>query len=169
MSQKIFAAVERDKTEHKTVASGGLCTIISKEILKSGGVVYGCSEENYRNIRHIRIDDVSAIDLLKKSKYVFSDIYDSYTEIRKDLTDGKRVLFIGTPCQVSGLYGFLRKEYGHLYTIDLVCHGVPSQKMLIQHIESIPKLGKIEKSKGFVDFRWKTRYGIRFGIRFGIG
>ena len=27
------------------------------------------------------------------------------------------------------LYSYLPKEYDNLYTIDIVCHGVPSQKM----------------------------------------
>ncbi|WP_197027632.1 Coenzyme F420 hydrogenase/dehydrogenase, beta subunit C-terminal domain, partial [Prevotella sp. 10(H)] len=36
------------------------------------------------------------------------------------------VLFVGTPCQIGGLRKYLRKDYERLYTIDLVCHGVPS-------------------------------------------
>ena len=42
----------------------------------------------------------------------------------------KRVLFTGTPCEVAGLKKYLRKEYDNLYTLDLICHGVPSSELL---------------------------------------
>ena len=55
---------------------------------------------------------------------------------REDLKNGKKVLFIGTPCQCFGLKSFLRKEYEQLITIDLICHGVPSRSLLEQHAET---------------------------------
>ena len=39
------------------------------------------------------------------------------------------VYFTGVPCQVAGLKLFLRKDYNNLFTTDIVCHGVPSQKI----------------------------------------
>lgn len=47
------------------------------------------------------------------------------------------VLFTGTPCQIAGLYGFLGKDYDNLYTIDIICHGVPPMQYLKKHIETI--------------------------------
>lgn len=167
--RKVLAAATKDSNELTTVASGGLCTELSRLILTDGGVVYGCCEKNYTDIHHVRVDNVAGLDMLKKSKYVFSDIGQTFSMAKKDLMDGKKVLFIGTPCQISGLLGYLRKPYGNLYTVDLVCHGVPSQQMLQDHINSLPVTSKIDKNKIKVDFRWKSRYGIRYGIRFGIG
>lgn len=50
--------------------------------------------------------------------------------VQKDLKEGKEVLFTGTPCEVAGLKKYLRKEYDNLYTLDLICHGVPSSELL---------------------------------------
>lgn len=167
--KEILAAVTKNSDELKTVASGGICTIISKKIIDEGGSVYGCSQKNYMDICHIRINRTDDLDLLKKSKYVYSEIRNSYTQVKEDLKSGKKVLFVGTPCQVSGLLGFLRKPFENLYTIDLVCHGVPSQQMLRDHIDSLKITDKINKKNLRVEFRWKSRYGIRYGIRFGRG
>ena len=46
--------------------------------------------------------------------------------VKNFLKQGRKVLFCGTPCQVLGLKKFLRKEYGNLFTVDFLCHGVPS-------------------------------------------
>lgn len=167
--EEVLAAVTRDEDELKSVASGGLCTCLGREIINRGGVVYGCREKDFRTIRHVRVDNEKDLDLLKKSKYVHSDMGDAFKLIKADLDAGLSVLFVGTPCQVSGLYGYLRKPYEHLYTVDMVCHGVPSQKMLREQIEYYRKPGVDDFDSGFVQFRWKDpRYGIRFGIRFGI-
>lgn len=164
----VWAAVAKKNDLFQTVASGGLCSVMTEYFLSGGGVVYGCGELNYRDIRHIRIDKLEDAGLLKNSKYVHSDMNDAMKSVKKDLIDGRKVLFIGTPCQISGLYGYLHKNYDNLTTIDLVCHGVPSQQMLRDQIEMYRKSDIQDFENGFVQFRWKTRYGIRFGIRFGI-
>jgi coenzyme F420-reducing hydrogenase beta subunit len=53
------------------------------------------------------------------------------------LQNDKKVLFIGTPCQVAGLKKFLNKEYENLYTIDLICHGVPPHRYLQEEIKNV--------------------------------
>lgn len=57
--------------------------------------------------------------------------------LKKDLESGKKVLFSGTPCQVDSLNGYLKKEYDNLYTVDIICHGVPSQKLLNDYIHTL--------------------------------
>lgn len=156
----VIAAVTNNYIELQSVASGGLCTQLGVEIIKRGGVVYGCSEKNYLNIQHIRVEKIEDLDLLKKSKYVHSSMGTVMKQVKKDLDNGQEVLFIGTPCQVSGLYGFLHKQYDNLYTVDVICHGVPSQQMLQSQMEAFG----ISKAV-FVDFRWKSHNGIRYGIR----
>lgn len=71
-----------------------------------------------------------------------SYIGDTYKNIKKDLINNLEVLFIGTPCQVSGLKSFLMKDYKNLLTIDLICHGVPSQIYLDEYIKSLNLLEK---------------------------
>ena len=149
LPQKVFAAWSKDITENKKSTSGGLATIFSKKILQAGGIVYGCSSIGM-DVKHIRIDDIKDVDELRGSKYVQSLIGDVYKRVRKDLLSKTQVLFIGTPCQVAGLLSFLRKPYDNLLTVDLICHGTPSLRLLQEHEEKIAPNKKITKV-GFRD------------------
>lgn len=130
-----YAATVNSDEELLSCASGGLATELSRYVINKGGVVYGCTGKDIRNVHHIRINKIDDIELLKGSKYVQSFIGEVYRNVKKDLQTNCFVLFIGTPCQIAGLKGFLRhKDYPNLLTVDLVCHGVPSQKMLNDNI-----------------------------------
>ena len=131
-----YAAAVADQNEHATCASGGLATELSKIIINRNGAVYGCSGNDIRNVHHIRVEKHIDLHLLKGSKYVQSHIGSTYQSVKNDLELGRMVLFVGTPCQVAGLHGYLfHKEFKNLITVDLVCHGVPSQKMLNDNIQ----------------------------------
>lgn len=160
-----YAAVCNDDEERRTSSSGGLSSLICRHIIKKGGVVYGCAEENYKEIHHIRVDKEDDLNKLKGSKYVQSEIGCIYKEVKKDLLVDRYVAFCGTPCQIAGLKSYLRKDYEKLYTLDLICHGVPSQKMLRDDIEVYLKNENDEDV--FVSFRWKAQFGIQFGIQLG--
>ena len=112
---------------------------MSREVIRRGGAVYGCSQKNYRTIRHIRVERNEDLELLKGSKYIQSEMGTIYADVSSDLRSGREVLFIGTPCQVAALYGYLQKPYDNLTTVDLICHGVPSQAMLRETVESATK------------------------------
>lgn len=166
--QDCYAATVKDDIELVSCASGGVATELSRYIIGKGGVVYGCTGKDIRNVHHIRIDKIEELDLLKGSKYVQSFIGGLYKEVRCDLQQNRLVLFIGTPCQVAGLYGFLRKkDYSNLITADLVCHGVPSQKMLNDNIdlycdrrENIKVwFRQKERSSSKCDAPWRIAYG----------
>lgn len=132
-----IAAINKFVEEHKSCASGGIATLLSKAIINKGGIVYGSDGTDVRDVHHVRKNTLESLNDLKGSKYVHSFIGSTYKEVKSDLENGKFVLFIGTPCQVAGLKGFLRnKIYSNLYTVDLVCHGVPSQKMLNDNLNS---------------------------------
>ena len=73
----------------------------------------------------------------KGSKYVQSYIGNSYNYVKDFLNNGKKVIFIGTPCQIAGLNNYLGKKHDNLITVDLICHGVPSQKYLDDYIKSL--------------------------------
>lgn len=134
--QKAFVAFAKDVREQLSSSSGGMASVLARNIVSNGGIVYGCSANDCWKVKHIRIDSPNDIELLKGSKYVQSSMGYTYRQVKEDLSDNKKVLFIGTPCQVAGLQAFLRKKYDLLYTADLVCHGVPSQKILSDAILS---------------------------------
>lgn len=125
-----------DTNEQISSTSGGIASVLMRSVLMKGGVVYGCSGENAREVRHIRIESPNEIDRLKGSKYVQSYMGLTYKNIVEDLKAKRLVLFIGTPCQVAGLKAYLKgKVYSNLFTIDFVCHGVPSQQLLNDAID----------------------------------
>lgn len=45
------------------------------------------------------------------------------------------MLFAGTPCQTAGLKSYLKKEYENLFTVDFVCHGVPSPEVWKNYVK----------------------------------
>lgn len=90
-------------------------------------------------IAYLRIDTVERLPELQGSKYVQSAIGDTYAQAKKDLLDGKRVLFSGTPCQIAGLKQYLKKDYENLLTVDIICHGVPSKRFFQSFMEDYGK------------------------------
>ena len=155
--QNVYAAASKDKHTLMHSASGGIFAEAAKIIIDKGGVVYGATmwRENDRFIiRHKRIEKKTDIGLLQGSKYVQSDMGDVYKEIRRDLMTDRFVLFSGTPCQCASLKTFLRKQYDKLIVMDLVCHGVPSQKFFNDYINY--KFAKCPKIHDF-KFRDKTK------------
>jgi len=151
---KILAAQNKDGKDLSTSSSGGGFVAIAKEILNLGGVVYGAAFEDGPVLCHQRVTTVDDLEKLKGSKYLQSDVRDTYKQVKADLLDNRYVYFVGTPCQIAGLRLFLRKDYEKLLTSDLVCHGTPSNKIfniVVDHIGQKVK-GKL-KNYSFRDKR----------------
>lgn len=130
-----FAGWAKNAEEYRTSTSGAAASIISRLILKCGGVVYGCAALPGLNVRHIRVDQEKDLLLLKGSKYVSSDISDVFLPLKEDVSLGKVVLFIGMPCQVAAVMKFIQPCPTNLFLIDLVCHGAPSQGFLKEYFK----------------------------------
>lgn len=153
-----YAAWSLDKDNRKTSTSGGVASIISKYILDNNGVVYGASYNEELSLEHIRVDNKKQLKKLKGSKYVHSKVGITYRQVKKDLKEDKVVLYLGTPCQIAGLLQYLKKDYEKLIVIDIVCHGVPSQKLLKEYIYEEVGDTKIDE----VLFREGNNYVISF-------
>lgn len=126
-----------DINEQISSTSGGIASVLMRTVLSIGGIVYGCTGENARDVKHIRIERLDEIVKLKGSKYVQSYMGSTYKTVVNDLKADRTVLFIGTPCQVAGLKAYLKgKVFENLFTIDFVCHGVPSQQILNDAIDA---------------------------------
>lgn len=156
--QKCYAMYSRNKKIRENSTSGGIATTFSEHVIKNGGVVYGAGYTKDCNVQHIRVDNLNGLRNLQGSKYVHSYIRDIYKYVKKDLSDtDKCVLFIGTPCQIAGLKNFLGKEYDNLLVIDIICHGVPSQRYLKEEVKRINN-GIIDVDR--VNFRESNQYGF---------
>ena len=142
-----------DDTIRKKSSSGGIFTMLALEILDQSGIICGASFNKEQEVVHICIDKYEDLGLLQKSKYVQSNLKYVFKEIEQYLKEGRKVLFTGCPCQVAGLYAYLGVDYNNLYTVDLMCKGVPSSKVFKQYLKECTDISNIES----VDFRDKDK------------
>lgn len=124
-----LAAWAIDKKLIKNSASGGVFAAMAFHILSDGGYVVGAISDGSR-VKHIVTDKMEDLPRLQGSKYLQSDMSGIYCRVKQLLKTGATVLFSGTGCQVAGLLQFLRKPYDNLYTVDLICAGVPSSLIM---------------------------------------
>ena len=160
----VDAAWEKEKGVRLQSTSGGVFYALGKNWIDSGGIVYGAILSKDLKVVHSRASTIEELQCQRKSKYVQSDLTGILTEIKKELINGKRVLFSGTPCQVAGLRSFLKKDYPNLLTVDVVCHGVPSPQIFADHLKYVNKIQK----DTLVDyqFRGKEKSGWRAYIKY---
>lgn len=151
--QEVYAVIS--KNDRNVSSSGGAFSVFARWILKQGGVVVGATMDINLYVHHIIIDSIEQLKLLRGSKYVQSDLKNTYKDVKKILLGGRKVLFTGTGCQVAGLYAYLggKRYEGLLFTLDLVCHGAPSQGVFDSY------LSKLQKKLALMD---KNIEGFRF-------
>lgn len=153
---KVYAA--KNIKEQLTSSSGGIFSTIAKKVLDEKGIVFGAAYNDNNEVQHTCISDVKDLKKLKGSKYVQSDTKNTFSEAKKYLECGKKVLYVGTPCQIAGLNSFLGKQYNNLLTVDFVCHGVPSPKLFKCYLEWEAKGKKI------TDFRFRSKLKKSWGL-----
>lgn len=164
---QIMGVYNRNAETVAKSSSGGMFQLIAEKYLASGGLVYGVAYDNEMKVRHMPGTESSDLDRFRGSKYVQSDLDGVFVQIRKHLCQGRKVLFVGTPCQVEGLTLFLKKDYDNLLTVDLVCHGVPSPKLFSDYIAYVNKhlpadvlnISMKDKSSGWHNPKIRLYYG----------
>lgn len=139
---KFYSFCADDQTR-KVSSSGGMFSVIAEYVFEKGGYVCGAAFDENMKLKHTIINSKEELAPLRGSKYLQSDMNDCYKQIKKLLEEGKTVFFVGTPCQVAGLYGVLKKNYDKLITADLICHGTPSQKHFDMYLKEIANGRKV--------------------------
>ena len=158
--QLVYAAWSKEKSSVLKSTSGGVSFHITRKFILNKGIVYGVGWKDHLIASHVRVNNITQIEDLRGSKYVQSALNNSFTKIKDDLKNGLKVLFIGTPCQVGGLKSFINNDLQkNLYTIDLVCHGTPSNKMFQSYISFLEK--KAQSKIVSFKFRGKKATGWR--------
>ena len=161
-----YAVKTNDTEQRLNSSSGGIFYEIAKNVLQQGGAVFGAAFNTQFKVEHICIDRLEDLHLLQGSKYVQSDIGDSYKRAEEILKTGRKVLFSGTSCQIFGLKNFLKSEYKNLLTIDLICHGTPLDwvwEAYLNHLKKrfnsvIKNISFRDKSQGWRNYCFKVEF-----------
>ena len=158
----VYAAWHLDSSIRYESSSGGVFTALADNILADGGAVAGAAFDDLLVVRHIIIEKVADLQRLRGSKYVQSEIAPAFLLRMRDLLEqGRKVLFSGTPCEVTGLRSFLNHPYDNLFCCDFICHGVPSPMLFKKYIQ---KDEVSRKQLTGVTFRDKTNGWKKFQI-----
>lgn len=157
---KTYIAYAVDDGTRKRSTSGGVFSVLAEYVLDRKGVYFGAVfDENYHVI-HKKSNSKEELNLYRGSKYVQSNVLNTYREVKECLENNLLVLYTGTPCQIAGLYGFLDgRGDKNLISVSLICHGVPSPGIWDRYLEvqkanhnsSIKKISFREKNN---EYRW---------------
>lgn len=163
-NEPIYACAgwHRDNNIVLDSSSGGMFHGIAEGVLSKGGVVFSAAFSDDNKSVHIVSSDEVSLDKIRKSKYVESVIGDSFGKIKENLSEGRLVLFCGTPCQVAGLYRYLGEKNDLLITCDFACGGLPSHAIYKDYLEELER--KYRSSVKKVDFRPKSHGWERHAI-----
>ena len=156
-----IAAISKNCETLLKSSSGGMFSLLANWVFAKNGVVYGVVMDAENHIYHTVAENQQELAPMRSSKYAQSDIGDVYRSIKSRLAHDQYVLFSGTPCQVAGLLNFLGKtNHSKLFTVDLVCHGIPSNKMFISYLHKLADSLKMnyQEVKNF-SFRRETGWG----------
>jgi len=163
----VFAAINNNEEIRLKSSSGGIFSLLSEFIIeKENGVVFGARYDSDWQVVLDYTETVDGLELFRGSKYVQARVEKAFIDCESFLKKGRKVLFSGSPCQISGLKHFLRKDYANLVTVDFACHGVPSPKVWSKYIETIKENarkgidGKNSVSQSLKDYPVLT--GINF-------
>ena len=160
--QLVYACWTNNKVLRLKSSSGGLFTELASVILEKSGIIFGAALDDNLIVYHTFEDTENGLAKLRGSKYVQSIIGKSYKKVKEFLIKEKIVLFSGTPCQIAGLLAYLQKDYKNLYTLDIVCHGVPSPLIFEEYKSYIEK--KINNKIYNIKFRDKKYSWIYYNI-----
>lgn len=148
-----YGAIDKEAESLRNSASGGVATALSRRVVDTDGVVYGCVASR-EDVHHERLSDLKGLGRAQGSKYVQSDLSRVFGLIRGDLKAGRDVLFVGTPCQCAAIKSLFGK-YSNLATVDLVCEGVPSRQMYADFLDDLED----DRGERVKDFRFRDKRG----------
>ena len=138
--------------------SGGAFSAIVESYCDKNYVIFGAATDGLK-VHHTYIKDVKDIDIFRKSKYIQSEMGNSYQQVKKFLNEGKKIIFSGTPCQIAGLRTYLKDtNISNLLTVEVICEGVPSPHYVKKYTEYLSK--KYNSKVKEIDYRYTNPYKI---------
>lgn len=136
--QGAYAAINKSDDTVMRSSSGGIFTALAKRIINEGGIVFGAAMDKNFKVAHSEARDMESLLNLQKSKYVQSNLHNTFSKIKRYIDEGRKVLFTGTPCQVSALCCFYGNNVpNNLILVDIICHGVPNQDFFDDYLDTL--------------------------------
>lgn len=160
--QTAYLVQHKNEQVRQESTSGGAFTAIAQYVIRHGGVVFGAAWDESFHAFHKYVEQEEALSIFRNSKYVQSEIRDSFRQVKNFLEIGRLVCFSGTPCQIEGLKAFLQRDYENLFTVDVVCRAVASPMIFQKYIDSQRKRYSYSKQFRNILFRDKAFYGYQY-------
>ncbi len=149
--KKAYLIQHRKKDVLAESTSGGAFTAIAEYVISQGGVVFGAAFDSQFKVIHTSAHTSTELAKFRNSKYVQSDLGDTFCQVKSLLSKGTMVCYSGTPCQIQGLRKYLMKDYENLILVDVVCRAVPSPGVWEKYYQ-------YENSKGHIkDIRFRDK------------
>ena len=155
-----YIAYLKDGELRRQSSSGGVFSAAADWVLGQGGVVFGAAFDEHYEVHHIAVESEAELRRLRGSKYVQSRMENAYPSVKRYLESGRVVLFTGTACQIAGLKSYLGGDDDGLYTIDVLCHGVPSPKIWRMNLAA--KQAQYGAAIAHIEFRAKEKGWKKF-------
>ena len=150
----LYSAFHKDEIIRSQGSSGSVFAALAQFVFSEKGVVFGAAFDEQLQLKHIKAESMEELKPLMRSKYLQSNTIGTYVAINNELKNGKKVLFVGTPCQTNAVYNYIKPGLRrNLLLVDLICHGVPSQDFFNKSLRYLEKTEKIKVNK--VHFRTK--------------
>lgn len=152
LPKRAYAAAAKQKELLLRTSSGGMFSALADYVISMGGYVFGAAlfaDKDNLKACHCCVNNKEDLEKLQGSKYVQSEIGTTYREAENFLKQTKVVLFSGTPCQIAGLKKYLRRDYPTLYTVEVLCHGVPNNRIFSEFLKN--------KSKKILNYNFRSK------------
>ena len=164
--KRVYLFINKDSYDRNISASGGFVKALADYVLEEKkGVCFGAAFAEDFSIHHIEVKNKKEVYAILGSKYVQSSVDKTFQKAKEYLEKGIYVLYTGTPCQIAGLMNYLEnKQYDNLITVDIFCHGVPSQHLWKRYLKEYFPNQEIR----YIQFREKTIgwWQVQFRIQF---
>ena len=151
--QKAKVGIHLEPSNIRNSASGGAFFALCEELIPKGYVVFGAEWDKNLQVKHSFATTLDNCEVFRKSKYIQSDTTGCYAKIKQIIREGGKVLFTGTPCQVAACKNFMN-NHPNLLLVDLICHGVPSQKVFNKELSYLEK----KHHSKIIEYSFKSKH-----------
>lgn len=130
----IMDSVIREKS-----SSGGVFSALASYILNLGGVIFGATYSDDFKMVEMSSSEEAGMEALRVSKYCQAFSNGMYNKIAEYLKNGRRVMVVGTPCQMAAV----RLRFGNnpeLLLVDFLCGGAAPVTAFADYVAYLEKI-----------------------------